>query len=305
MKVGIKFGAFDWQERLEKSGAKFAEVYFRLDWKDKYQDLFRYLQENKIQFGLHFWALIKGKYMPNLTYCREGVDEETEKLIKQTIDIASNVGAHYVNFHPESRRNLEMDLDKKEIRQANSEEISEEEAFTSLEKHMRELKKYADERGVKVFLETVPVFCPSHFREGDKQSGRLSPVKSLGIPARYLIDLGKKGYDICCDVAHTAAQYPDESRDVVFEKMFSDILQLAPYTKLVHVNTTLEPLNGTDSHNGILEDDFRQNVFPSREQYLKIFGVFKKYPDIWYIPEPQMEKMVDNYFEIKRLLNEA
>jgi len=305
MKVGIKFGAFDWRERLEKSNAKYAEVYFRLDWKEKYQELFQSLRENEIHFGLHFWALVKSKYMPNLAYCREGIDEETEKLIKESLDIASNAGAYYVNFHPGSLRNLELDLNKQEISLADSEKISEKEAFASLEKHMRKLKSHADQCGVKVFVETVPIFDPSNFREGDKQLGRQNPIKSFHLSNKYLIELGQKGYDICCDVAHAAAQYPNESRGNVFKKMFSDIQQLAPYVKLVHVNTTLEPLNGTDSHNGVMEDDFQQNVFPSREQYLKIFGVFKKYPDIWYIPEPQMEKMVDNYFEIQKLLDEA
>jgi endonuclease IV len=305
MKVGIKFGANDWKERLEKSGAKYAEVYFRLDWKEKYTELFEYLRRNEIQFGLHFWALIKGKYMPNLAYSWEGVGDETEKLIRETIDIAEKEGAYYVNFHPESMRNLELDLDRQEIRLVDSEKISEEEAFESLERHLENLKKYGGDRGVNTYVETVPKFCPSHFREDDKQDGRMNPVESWGMPTKYLIELGKRGHSICCDVAHTAAQYPNEPRENIFEKMFSDIQKLAPYTKLVHVNTSLEPLNGTDSHNGVLQDDFLNNVFPSRDQYLKIFGVLKKYPDIWYIPEPQIENMVENYFEIRKLLEEA
>lgn len=48
-------------------------------------------------------------------------------------------------------------------------------------------------------------------------------------------------------------------------------------------------------------EDFSRNVFPSRQQYAKILRVFKEYPDIWYIPEPQIDKMLENHFELKKL----
>jgi endonuclease IV len=305
MKVGIKFGALDWQERLKKSNAKYAEVYFRLDWKEKYQELFQYLRENEIQFGLHFWALIKGKYCPNLAYSENGIAAETAKLIKETIDIASKNGAYYVNFHPESLKLVELNLDRQEFYTTNDPPISVEEGFRSLSYYCKELKQYGNNKNVKTYTETVPLHDPSNFRQGEITEGRMNPIMKYGMPTSKLIELGKMGFDICFDIAHAANQYPSDSREEIFEKTYQDAQDIAKYVKLVHVSTTVPPFNGTDSHNGVLEDDFSQNVFPSRDELLKIFKVFKKYPDIWYIPEPQMEKMVDNYFEIQKLLDEA
>jgi endonuclease IV len=303
MKVGIKFGPSEGIDRLQKSGAKYAEVYFRLDWKEKYTELFEYMRQNEVQFGLHFWALVKGKYNANLAYNRDGIADESERLIKETIDIAAENGAYYVNYHPDSLRLKELDLDKQEFRLVPGAEVTESKGFETLLHHSENLKEYGEKKGIKTYVETVPIYDPSHFREDDKQSGRLNPVKVLGFPTRQLIELGKRGFDICFDIAHAACQYPDETKEIIFEKTLKDAKEIAPYTKLVHINTFLPPFNGTDSHNGILEDDFSQDVFPDREQYDKILGVFKQYPDIWYIPEPQIDKMVENYFELKKLLS--
>ena len=84
MKVGIKVGPKDGIKILEKSQAKYVEVWFRLDWQEKYLPLFEYLNKNKVNFGLHFWAVIKGKYFPNLLGTNKEVREQTLKLAEDT-----------------------------------------------------------------------------------------------------------------------------------------------------------------------------------------------------------------------------
>ena len=303
MKVGIKFGPNQFPGVLEKSRAKYAEIYFRLDQKDQYKKIYQYLNANGIKFGIHFWAIIKGKYCPNLAYSGGGIAEETAELIKQTIDIASQAGAFYVNFHPESLRAVELDLDKQEFKTSPLPPITEQEAFDSLLYYLKILKEYASERNVEIYTETVPYYDPSHFREGEKEDGREKIVDKRGMSTKSLIKLGKKGFNLCFDIAHAGNQYPNETREMIFQKIYQEAREIAPYTKLIHVSTTVPPLNGTDSHNGILEDDFKQDAFPDREQLLKILAAFKKYPNILCIPEPQIDKMVENYFELKKILS--
>jgi len=122
MKTGIKVGPSDWKEVLEKSKAKYCEVWFRLDWEEKYTSLFDYLNKNKINFGLHFWAMVDNKYFPNLLGLHQDIAEKTFNMIKQTIDIAKKWQAVYVNFHPESYRLNLLDLNNEKIKTLNPDE---------------------------------------------------------------------------------------------------------------------------------------------------------------------------------------
>ena len=77
MKTGIKVGLQNWKGMFSKTKAKYCEVWFRLDWQEKYASLFKYLNKNKIAFGLHFWAMIEGKHLPNLL-------DKDKKIAKRT-----------------------------------------------------------------------------------------------------------------------------------------------------------------------------------------------------------------------------
>ena len=126
----------------------------------------------------------------------------------------------------------------------------------------------------------------------------------MGVGTEVLERLGQAGQTLCFDISHTAGQYPGLKREALFEKVLNDARHLAPFTKLIHVNTVKEPFNGTDSHDGILPEDFKNNVFPNRDQLKELLTVFKNQPDIWLIPEPESEKMIENYFELKKLVQE-
>lgn len=303
IKIGIKVGSRDGIEVLQRSNAQYCEVWFRLEWfktnvRETYVTLFEFMKKKGIKFGLHFWAVVFGKYFPNLVYCKDGIAEETEALIRQTIDIAAEYGAFYVNYHPESYRLLELDLDKQEERVVPNAEVNEEEGFKSLLRHSANLKQYGIDRNVEIYIETVPKYVGEHYRDA---RGRLKPQLSKGIETDKLIEMGKRGFSLCFDISHAIGQYPNEAREVIFPKILEEAKQMVSYTRLVHVNTTLEPLNGTDSHNGILEDDFKLNVFPNKEQLITLINVFKANPEVLLIPEPQQGKMVENYRELQKL----
>jgi len=300
MNVGIKVGPTDGVAILEKSKARFCEVWFRIDWKERYSGLFEYMRRNDIRFGFHFWGMVDGTYFPNLAFPHLNIAQKTFELLRETIDVAGAVGAFYVNFHPESQRLIKLNLDLCENTLVPNQEVSEQESYESLLQYGTLLKKYAQSKNVELYLETVPAYVPSCFREKEKVEGRLTPVHSKGVSNDLLAKLGKQGFSICFDIGHVTGQYPNMDRYTLFSHVLADAKLLAPYTKLFHVNTTIEPLNGTDSHHGILENDFAKNVFPNKEQYQQLLKVFAPYKDVLYVPEPQQDKMIENFLELQK-----
>lgn len=298
MHIGIKVGPDDGIEVLQKSQAKYVEVWYRVDWKEKYLSLIKYMQDKDITFGLHFWGMVDGKYFPNLVYFKDGIIEKTEKLIKLCIDDAAEFGAFYVNYHPESYRKMILNLDTSTMAIEPRMEVNEREGYESLLNYSLQLKKYADLKHIQLYVETVPPFVPSNFGNDE---GRLEPVHSKGMETGKLIELGKQGVSITYDIEHAGAHYFNLSRQEAYQKMLEETRAIAPYTKLLHIGTTVQPFNGTDSHNGILEEDFRQNVFPNKKQLINIVNQFKNNEDIMMIPEPHKEKMIENYFALQKL----
>src|SRR3989344_388715 len=302
MSVGIKVGPTDGIEILEKSKARYCEVWFRIDWKDRYEALFEYMKQKHIHFGFHFWGMVDNTYFPNLAFPRLDIAQKTYELLRETIDAAGNAGAFYVNFHPESQRLIKLNLDKCENTLVPNQEVSEQESYESLLQYGLLLKEYAQVKNVELYLETVPAYVPSCFRENEKDTGRLTPVHSKGVSNELLAKLGRQGLLLCFDIGHVTGQYPNMDREKLFQHVLADAKLLAPYTKLFHVNTTIEPLNGTDSHHGILEDDFAKNVFPNKKQFERILDIFMPYKNILYIPEPQQRKMIENFLELQKLI---
>ncbi|PIS09566.1 hypothetical protein COT75_00805 [Candidatus Beckwithbacteria bacterium CG10_big_fil_rev_8_21_14_0_10_34_10] len=301
MNPGIKIGPEDGIEKLKKSQAKYCEIWFRLDWEDKYIKLFQYLQKNKINFGLHFWATIDNKYFPDFLCLEPGLAQKTLKLLKKTIDIASKYNAYYVNFHPESYRLAKLDLDNSKIKVVNPKlKINKEKTFNQFLRYLEKINKYAKKKGIIPFLETVPKFMPSDFKNFKK--GRLKPQLSEGLETEKFIQLTKKNYPICLDLGHTQAQVVSDNRKKIFNHLYQSAKQMKDQIGLIHVTTNIPPFNGTDSHNGILEKDFEKGALPNKKQLKKILSIFKN-KDIWLIPEPPHKEMIENFKELKKIVD--
>ena len=112
MKIGVKVGPTDWESTFEQITPECVEIWFRLDWADRYDRLINYLTQQHIPFGLHYWDAIEGKYFPSFLSARDGLAEKTFTSLCRTLELAGHWQAHYVNFHPESYRVSLLDLDK-------------------------------------------------------------------------------------------------------------------------------------------------------------------------------------------------
>lgn len=303
MKAAVKVGPKGWQKVFDQTKAKYCEIWFRLDWQDKYIPLFKYLNKNKINFGLHFWAMVKGKYLPNMLYLDKNIAEETYRLIKETIDIASQWGAKYVNFHPESYRLGLLDLDKETFEVLDPDKpFDKEKSFEQLVFYLKKIKQYAKKKKVAALIETVPKYAPSDFK--NLQKGRLKPQLTEGLETEKFFTLVKMGFPICLDFEHTMSQYITDDRKKLFNYIMKVTRKLSPGVGLIHVTTKLPPYIGTDSHNGILEEDFKKpGVIPNKQELIQLLSLFKD-KDIWIIPEPYQE-MIENHLALKKIVREV
>lgn len=300
MKAGIKVGPEDGTQVLKETGARWCEIWFRVEQKNQYLPLFQHCRKNKINFGLHFWAMIDNKYLPNMLCLEGGVAEKTLVLIKESIDIASRWGGSYVNFHPESYCLALLDLDKGKIKALGlNKRIDKKKSFKQLLFYLEKLEKYGDKKGVIPFTETVPKFSPSDFY--DLEKGRLDPQDSGAMETEKYFELAEMGYPLCLDIGHTLSHCISDDRERMFAYLLSSVKKMFKAIGLVHVTTNAPPFNGVDSHHGIREKDFKKGVVPSKEQLIKILSLFKG-KSVWLIPEPPKEEMVENYYALKEMV---
>ena len=195
-----------------------------------------------------------------------------------------------------------LDLDKSKIKTLNIDKpINKKKSFKQLLFYMEKIKKYAEKKKVVPLLETVPKFVPSDF--GNIATGRIKLQKSEGLETEKFFELTDLGYPICFDIGHTLGQYITNNRKKLFDYLIKSAKKMLPGIGLIHVTTNIPPFNGTDSHNGVLEEDFKKDVMPNKKQLIKFLTLFKD-KDIWLIPEPH-EKMVENHFALKEIVKEV
>lgn len=296
-----KIGPLNWKQVLERTKTKCCEVWFRLEWAKKYQPMFDYLNQHQIKFGLHFWAVLPGGFEPNLAFDKEKIADQTETLIKDNIKIAHQVKAKYLNVHPGSLTLKKINFDQQRLTVLKGKEIDHDKAWLSVKTRTKRLTDYARKQGVRFLVETLPKNEAQHWRN---EQGRLKPQKAKNISPEMIINLAKTGVYITNDFSHTAASWETTDRQQLFKNLLQVTKQLFHQTKLLHLNTIIPPFNGTDSHNGILTKDFKQQVFPNKQQLIKLLSLFKKRKDLWIIIEVAVENMVENYFQGQKLVSQ-
>ena len=299
MKIGIKCGHDNWKYVFDHVRPACAELWWRLDWDDRYGDIYHKLHELHIPFGMHFWAITSGGFEPNIAYAPDGVAEESAELVRRSIDIAAREGATYLNIHPGSYALRKLDLDNKVMTVLDCHILSPDELVATLSFQTKKLDAYAKSKGVMLLVETVPANEPAHWRD---DAGRDDVQKGYGISPDVLIELARDGRYITNDFGHTIASWVSEDRDFLAKKLEDVTIALASQTKLIHLNTVRPPFNGTDSHDGVTSEDFSRNVLPDKEQTIRLLALFKDRSDVWIVPEPQADRMVENYEEIARLV---
>lgn len=299
---GLKVGPTDWRNRLEASGAQYCEVWYHAQEPKKYEKLFKYLQKHQIATGLHFWGTIDEKWEPNIAYPGPTL-EKTLSLIKTTIDVANAHHFHYINIHCGNRKLINVDLVKQHfVPDEKSPEIPLDQAESIQRQSLNQLNVYAQKQKVLFLVETVPANVPT--RSFHTPNARLQAVDQYTLPVATLIRRAQlDGIHITNDFCHTFADEFDKPLDGLWQALWKKSVALAPSTKLIHINTIIPPYNGTDTHNGITQTDFKlPGVFPDKEKLKQLLKLFKARNDVWAIGEPSTDH-VGNYQALTQLIS--
>lgn len=301
MIVGFKTGPKNWAEGqaiVSELGARFCEVWFRIDKAAAYSDMLDWLQQQKVQVGLHHWGMTRDGYKTNLATNDEGVRQESIAQVKHTIDIGTRIKCAYVNVHPGAQLLETVDLETQTQKPVEIVVTDQTEAIQHLLAAAKELQAYAFERGVLLTIETMPAAegYDVHRRDRSYFPGNI-PLEAFG-------RLVTQGNYIANDITHTAAALTRQTTDAgqLWHSLVQFTRDIAPATRLLHVNTLLPPHDGRDSHDGILNEDFAKGVFPSLEQWQQLLRIFRDRDDLYVIPEPNAA-MRANYVALQELVS--
>jgi hypothetical protein len=289
---GIKIGPKNWQPQLNCQPS-FVEVWFRIDWADRYQEPLQKMLDNQIPFGLHFWGITSSGHEANLAYPGE-IQTESLELMTRCIEYAHEYHARYVNIHAGNNHLMHLNLDQgfSMFPDDSMPAIPPDQSAQTRNGAVSQLGKIAHLQNVELLVELIP---QATYNE---PKGRLSPVPEYPAPIDGLLELCQQDIiGFTNDFCHTYCFDPQN-----FQQITTDFL---PYTKLCHINTLYDPHNGTDAHGGILPENFdRHGVFPNQSQYLDLFKRLNDQPhDIWLVGEPKTQH-VENYHQLANLLSQ-
>lgn len=301
MQIGFKTGPNTWEEGKQlvlEDGAKLAEMWFRIDKAHEYADKFAWLAQQKVSVGLHHWGIIEGSYKTNLASVNELIRKATIQQVKDTIDVGARIDCVYVNVHcgAQGTEKIAFDPYRQELLPIDFSDTTMAERL--LMESAKEIFEYAQQRSVVLTIETLP-----KLEQTDHTRAHTHDAKN--IHHRILLKLKSIGGYIANDIVHTGTQLFKDSvqLDQSWQELLAFTQEAADITRLLHINTVTEPFDGTDSHNGMLAEDFAAGAWPSLEQIKELLRLFKDRDDVFVIPEPR-DNMQKNYRALVNLCQE-
>ncbi len=300
---GIKIGPqSDWRLKLDSSQAQFTEIWYRIDRAGDYQDIFTYLKRQKINSGLHFWGILPSGHLPSIAYPGEALITSL-KLIQQTIDHAAKHQCAYVNIHLGHYRPLIVDFDRQLLKpDLHLPQIDSTEALKYQTQSLFQLGESAKQKGIRLLVESIPANLPQGPWDDPQARINPPPVSHYGLPASSLIPILKTGLvGFTNDFCHLLSEIYDQPRQIVMEAFFRQTMNLLPFTQLIHFNTMVPPLNGTDAHYGITDADLAiTELTPNRDELIQLLNLFSN-RDLWLVPEPHHNHVL-NHLSLLKLL---
>jgi sugar phosphate isomerase/epimerase len=280
VRLGIKVGPDGWLEKLaDPLQVEHAEVYFDLVRLEAYAPLFSWLRERGMEAGLHASSRLPVGLMPNLGSSDAEVREASASLLRRTIDVAARAGMRHVVVHPGSCRDWGIRDGRTYCRGVPATPAARDREIVDA---LLRLAAYAAEQGVALLAENMPAYDFASYDPVD----RVHVIDVGFVPYRLLVGLGQRGVGLCVDLGHLyaemSAQAPGSDPS---PQVMGATRALAPYAQLVHLSTVVPPWNGTDSHNGFLDEDYALAAIPTRAQLIAWLGLFTR-DEICAVPEP-------------------
>jgi sugar phosphate isomerase/epimerase len=303
MKLGIKVGPEkESLTNIELTHTQFVEVWFRIDKKDDYDDLFDYVAVHKIETGLHFWGLTHDGLVPTLSHDDPSLLKESMDLMKQTITLASTHAFSYVNIHPGFRTRIGCEYKNLVFSNLHERIVSYEQATIHFLKCMEELTEFAKSKNVLLTVETTPIRLPVgslHEKENRNIVEDFSEYSYIDLPVDTL------KFAIANDFGHTAANCIADDPNAVWDLLYKKTVAYAPKTRLLHLGYIVPPYNGSDFHDQMDNPSFETNLaIPNSLQMMTLLQLFKNRDDIFALVEPNGQHP-KNYFLAQKILQQA
>jgi sugar phosphate isomerase/epimerase len=304
MKIGIKVGLLgDARQDLLQTRPDFCEIWFHSRKIDQYNQLFATIAEVGCENGLHFWGALDDQTLANLSYPDTSVLSFSRNLVMKSIDAAAKNHSWYVNVHPGGALLGRVDFEAQQFIPYGK-KVSFETCADILAESMSKLASYAADRGVQMYVESVPHLAIGHPWYGTE--GRKKPVELAELPIRYLqAALEVPNVFFTNDFGHTASNLIDTTRSQIIEYLQQITVDLAPQTKLLHVGYIVPPYNGTDYHGCLYYDELKTDVaVPNYQEINKLLALFLNRPDVGALVEPETNHP-GNFQTLKALVYES
>jgi len=303
MKLGIKASPEKQSIKdLEETNAPFAEVWFLINKKDNYNDIFSYLAKKKIETGLHFWGLTHDGFIPTLAHNDPSFLRESMSLMKQTIDVAYQHNFSYVNIHPGFRTKVSCDFTKLIFTCRSLYTAPFDQATDCFLESVEQLSAYATERKVILTVETTPIRLQTgslHDTSQRKSAADFAQYSFVALPT------DKLHFAIANDFGHTAAKCISQETSPVWDFLYKKTAECAPKTRLLHLGFIVPPYNGTDFHEQLDNPVFETpEAVPNKKHMIELLKLFKNRDDVWALVEPNGQHP-KNYFLAQKLLADA
>jgi hypothetical protein len=303
MKLGIKVGPNPSSfHDLDITNPDMCEVWFDVNRKDEYADLFTKLKTMHIDVGLHFWGVLPDETWANIAYPDKTLNDASYALIEKTIDIAASHGFKYVNIHPGQRARISLNLSTYTfivLAPPVDERIATENFLT----HATRLSEQARNLGVTLTVETVPARVKNNHRRDANTYTDVMDVYELGLYA--IRQTAHAGIAIANDFCHTAASFIDADRTHVWRNVLQTTTDLAAQTRLLHLGFLIPPYNGTDFHGDLDHPAFgTSEAIPNASEFITMLKLFANRPDVWALVEPETDH-IKNYLLAKNYIETA
>lgn len=299
MILGIKTGPKNFvegQKVITDLGASMCEVWFDVTKADIYKEMLLWLAKHNIAIGLHHWGIIDTGIKTNLSTQDTHIRNETIAQIKQTIDIGVDIGCVYVNAHPGAQAIETIDFTDWKQTMIPGKHTPADTAKKLFLEAAQELTQYANDRGVLLTIESITAresaINHDRFDIYDPGNTRLDTLEAFTNAGGWFAN----------DISHTGTHFlvSEENTDTAWQSLMEFSGRLAARTRLIHMNVITPPYNGTDSHDGITEQDFQKETFPSKQGVIDFLQLFKNRDDVFVVNEPK-EDVAGNYLALRTI----
>ncbi len=300
IKTGIKIKPDNWVECLLDSQATCCEVWFLINKANNYADMFQFLKRKQIRTGLHFRGVIEDNMLANPADPDKAIRSNSILLMEKCIEIASRNGFSYVNIHPGYAQLWKFDAEKQIFMIADNSKHRYQDSKYAFRESAVLLHEYGQKNNVNVLWESPSFRAPADL---NKETMDHSCLRSTDALNSFILErIAKKdGILVTNNITNIMSELQSASKSEIVNYLFDRTEKLAPYTKLLHINTLLRPYNDIHNHYGITDAGFNNEEMPTKDQLRQLLELFNGRNDIWAINESR-HKHVQNYKALRELL---